>query len=176
MENVKGFETSRAREILIEMLENNEFNYQEYLLCPKQLGIPNARLRYYLIATKSSSLKTKQLVSDMKNIDQEFVNYFLQKDGSCGLKSFINIDDDPFDKEKLKLTSKILKHAQVFDIVDINSNNSCCFTKSYGKYAKGTGNQYLFSTYRKREKLFCVFFFMCERSTNKQFNFLLISL
>lgn len=158
MENVKGFETSRAREILIEMLENNEFNYQEYLLCPKQLGIPNARLRYYLIATKSSSLKTKQLVSDMKNIDQEFVNYFLQKDGSCGLKSFINIDDDPFDKEKLKLTSKILKHAQVFDIVDINSNNSCCFTKSYGKYAKGTGNQYLFSTYRKREKLFCVFF------------------
>ena len=138
MENVKGFETSRAREILIEMLENNEFNYQEYLLCPKQLGIPNARLRYYLIATKSPSLKTKQLVCDMKNIDPDIVNHFLQKDS--GLKSFINIEDDPFDEVKLKLTSKILKHAQVFDIVDINSNNSCCFTKSYGKYAKGTGD------------------------------------
>ena len=56
IENVKGFEISKAHDMLIEMLETNEFNYQEFLISPKQIGIPNARLRYYMIATKSTGL------------------------------------------------------------------------------------------------------------------------
>ena len=56
IENVKGFEISKAHDMLIEMLEKNGFNFQEFLLCPKQIGIPNARLRYYMIASKSTGL------------------------------------------------------------------------------------------------------------------------
>ena len=33
-----------------------------------------------------------------------------------------------------------LKHAEVFDIVNPDSQQSCCFTKAYGKYAEGTGS------------------------------------
>ncbi|XP_073437978.1 tRNA (cytosine(38)-C(5))-methyltransferase isoform X1 [Dendrobates tinctorius] len=50
LENVKGFETSEARDALIRTLENHGYIYQEFLLSPPCLGIPNSRLRYFLIA------------------------------------------------------------------------------------------------------------------------------
>ncbi|KAL3841496.1 hypothetical protein ACJMK2_019632 [Sinanodonta woodiana] len=52
VENVKGFETSQTRDILLQILKKCDFTYQELLLTPLQMGIPNARLRYYLIAKK----------------------------------------------------------------------------------------------------------------------------
>ncbi|NWW52552.1 TRDMT methyltransferase, partial [Pedionomus torquatus] len=50
VENVKGFESSSARNELLRTLETCGFKYQEFLLSPTCLGIPNSRLRYFLIA------------------------------------------------------------------------------------------------------------------------------
>ncbi|XP_063306850.1 tRNA (cytosine(38)-C(5))-methyltransferase isoform X1 [Pelobates fuscus] len=50
LENVKGFESSVARENLIKTLQTCGYHYQEFLLSPTCLGIPNSRLRYFLIA------------------------------------------------------------------------------------------------------------------------------
>ncbi|XP_039187667.1 tRNA (cytosine(38)-C(5))-methyltransferase-like isoform X4 [Crotalus tigris] len=50
LENVKGFETSSARDELIRTLKKCGFIYQEFLLSPTCIGIPNSRLRYFLIA------------------------------------------------------------------------------------------------------------------------------
>ncbi|XP_025072597.1 tRNA (cytosine(38)-C(5))-methyltransferase isoform X4 [Alligator sinensis] len=50
LENVKGFETSSARNEFVQTLEACGFKYQEFLLSPTCLGIPNSRLRYFLIA------------------------------------------------------------------------------------------------------------------------------
>ncbi|KAM4705617.1 tRNA (cytosine(38)-C(5))-methyltransferase isoform 2-T2 [Rhinophrynus dorsalis] len=50
LENVKGFESSAARETLIVTLQSCGYKYQEFLLSPTCLGIPNSRLRYFLIA------------------------------------------------------------------------------------------------------------------------------
>ncbi|XP_042331942.1 tRNA (cytosine(38)-C(5))-methyltransferase isoform X2 [Sceloporus undulatus] len=50
LENVKGFETSSARDELIQTLEKCGFTYQEFLLSPTCLTIPNSRLRYFLMA------------------------------------------------------------------------------------------------------------------------------
>ncbi|KAM6087165.1 tRNA (cytosine(38)-C(5))-methyltransferase isoform 4-T5 [Chlamydotis macqueenii] len=50
LENVKGFESSSARNELLRTLETCGFKYQEFLLSPTSLGIPNSRLRYFLIA------------------------------------------------------------------------------------------------------------------------------
>lgn len=52
VENVKGFEKSEAREKLVNCLENAGFTFQEFILCPTQIGIPNSRRRYYLIAKR----------------------------------------------------------------------------------------------------------------------------
>ncbi|XP_063159630.1 tRNA (cytosine(38)-C(5))-methyltransferase isoform X2 [Candoia aspera] len=50
LENVKGFETSSSRDELIRTLEKCGYMYQEFLLSPTCIGIPNSRLRYFLIA------------------------------------------------------------------------------------------------------------------------------
>ncbi|XP_078090896.1 tRNA (cytosine(38)-C(5))-methyltransferase isoform X2 [Mustelus asterias] len=50
LENVKGFETSVARDKLIETLESCRYTYQAFLLSPTLLSIPNSRLRYFLLA------------------------------------------------------------------------------------------------------------------------------
>ncbi|NXP06225.1 TRDMT methyltransferase, partial [Thinocorus orbignyianus] len=47
VENVKGFESSSARNELLRTLETCGFRYQEFLLSPTCLGIPNSRLRYF---------------------------------------------------------------------------------------------------------------------------------
>lgn len=57
IENVKGFETSVMRDMLIEALNQAGFSYQEFILSPSQLGIPNSRHRYYCIARKNDSFK-----------------------------------------------------------------------------------------------------------------------
>ncbi|KAF7708667.1 tRNA (cytosine(38)-C(5))-methyltransferase [Silurus meridionalis] len=50
LENVKGFETSSARNALIKTLQDCRYNFQEFMISPTCLGIPNSRLRYFLIA------------------------------------------------------------------------------------------------------------------------------
>ncbi|XP_022325710.2 tRNA (cytosine(38)-C(5))-methyltransferase-like isoform X2 [Crassostrea virginica] len=52
VENVKGFEESKTCLKLQETLQKCNFSYQEFLLTPLQFGIPNSRLRYYLIARR----------------------------------------------------------------------------------------------------------------------------
>ncbi|XP_004483786.2 tRNA (cytosine(38)-C(5))-methyltransferase isoform X3 [Dasypus novemcinctus] len=54
LENVKGFEVSSTRDLLVQTIENCGFQYQEFLLSPASLGIPNSRLRYFLIAKLQS--------------------------------------------------------------------------------------------------------------------------
>ncbi|KAF5361668.1 hypothetical protein D9758_007323 [Tetrapyrgos nigripes] len=50
VENVAGFESSSTREILLSVLQSLDYNTAEFLLTPLQFGIPNSRLRYYLLA------------------------------------------------------------------------------------------------------------------------------
>ncbi|CAN9506542.1 unnamed protein product [Ophioblennius macclurei] len=50
LENVKGFETSSARERFVETLEDCGYLFQEFMLSPTSVGIPNSRLRYFLMA------------------------------------------------------------------------------------------------------------------------------
>ncbi|KAM6970958.1 tRNA (cytosine(38)-C(5))-methyltransferase [Tautogolabrus adspersus] len=54
LENVKGFETSSAREQLVKTLMECGYTYQEVMISPTSVGIPNSRLRYYLIAKSST--------------------------------------------------------------------------------------------------------------------------
>ncbi|MCA9215307.1 MAG: DNA cytosine methyltransferase [Planctomycetales bacterium] len=50
LENVPGFERSQTASRLRQTLANAGYKYQEHLLCPTQIGIPNRRRRYYLVA------------------------------------------------------------------------------------------------------------------------------
>ena len=50
VENVQGFECSEARTELITTLTETGYTHRELLLSPLQFGVPNSRLRYYLLA------------------------------------------------------------------------------------------------------------------------------
>ncbi|XP_063093948.1 tRNA (cytosine(38)-C(5))-methyltransferase isoform X4 [Cavia porcellus] len=75
LENVKGFEVSSTRDLLIETIENCGFRYQEFLLSPTSLGIPNSRLRYFLIAKLQSEplpfQAPGQVLMDFPKIESE---------------------------------------------------------------------------------------------------------
>lgn len=54
MENVVGFETSKMRDIFIDALKSSGFHFQEFIISPHQLNIPNTRHRYYCLARNTS--------------------------------------------------------------------------------------------------------------------------
>ncbi|KAK2718192.1 hypothetical protein QYM36_005495 [Artemia franciscana] len=53
IENVYGFESSKMRENMLEILQSSGFYTIEFLLSPTDFGVPNSRLRYYLLARKN---------------------------------------------------------------------------------------------------------------------------
>ncbi|KAF9930745.1 tRNA (cytosine-5-)-methyltransferase [Mortierella alpina] len=57
LENVKNFETSRSRERLVTLLHKMGYVFRECLLAPHNFGVPNDRLRYFLMARLRSSFQ-----------------------------------------------------------------------------------------------------------------------
>ncbi|GFR68792.1 tRNA (Cytosine-5-)-methyltransferase [Elysia marginata] len=71
VENVKGFDTSQTRDLLMECLTSCGYTYQEFLLTPLQFGIPNCRLRYYLVAKSCGSFRFRtrsQVLTEMPRV------------------------------------------------------------------------------------------------------------
>ncbi|XP_074261081.1 tRNA (cytosine(38)-C(5))-methyltransferase isoform X3 [Saimiri boliviensis] len=119
LENVKGFEVSSTRDLLLRTIENCGFQYQEFLLSPTSLGIPNSRLRYFLIAKLQSEPLPFQAPGQM-------------------LKDFL---EDDIDMNQYLLPPKsLLRYALLLDIVQPTCRRSMCFTKGYGSYVEGTGS------------------------------------
>ncbi|KAJ3646568.1 hypothetical protein Zmor_024152 [Zophobas morio] len=135
IENVKGFETSQMRDLLIDALKKWDFNYQEFILSPTQVGVPNTRHRYYCLAKKSPAVF---------NFDVEILKTELPLPHNCENINNYNIGEiiEKHQDSSFKyLEDKILtKHVKILDICHSNSRNSCCFTKAYGRYIEGTGS------------------------------------
>ncbi|KAK9768189.1 hypothetical protein K7432_001384 [Basidiobolus ranarum] len=154
LENVKNFEYSRSRERLVGCLDDLDYEIHECLLSPLQFGIPNDRLRYYLMACRkpSSSVidKNKEKYVDTCQIyttwpfsdDKEKNELRLN-----GAFSELNTEDYLFELPKLESyleKEDILETYQVpekyitkttsfrFDIVRPSDVRCSCFTKGYG--------------------------------------------
>ncbi|KAG7155362.1 tRNA (cytosine(38)-C(5))-methyltransferase-like isoform X2 [Homarus americanus] len=181
LENVAGFETSLARDRLVSLLKTRNYVWQEFLLSPTQLGVPNSRLRYYMLAKQKPATFCFTL-SD--KVQEEFPlclcvkveDSVTSKTGSChrctrpllnslhtllhkfhsdrhpgslhavtsytqvlpSLSHYLSLTDN---LEPYLLKDKILnKYHMLLDIVDRESQRSCCFTKGYAHYVEGTGS------------------------------------
>lgn len=73
MENVQGFESSHTRNEFTQTLERVGYSYQEFLLSPVQFGVPNSRLRYYLLAKKKPLSFALKPASEDANALVDFV-------------------------------------------------------------------------------------------------------
>ncbi|XP_073946888.1 tRNA (cytosine(38)-C(5))-methyltransferase-like [Choristoneura fumiferana] len=129
MENVKGFECSAVRDLFINKLQECEFVYQEFLVCPSTVGVPNSRLRYYCLARRNSTWTFKRKDEIMNRLPKDF-------DEPFALSEIIE-DSVP---DKHLVPDKLLKRANIFDVCYKDSRRSCCFTKAYTHYVEGTGS------------------------------------
>ncbi|XP_017012000.2 tRNA (cytosine(38)-C(5))-methyltransferase [Drosophila takahashii] len=134
MENVKGFESSQARNQFIEALEKSGFHWREFILTPTQFNVPNTRYRYYCIARKDQDFpfpggKIWEEMPGSKAQDQKLsqISEILEENVSPG---FLVPDD--------VLTKRVL----VMDIIHPTQSRSMCFTKGYTHYTEGTGSAF----------------------------------
>merc|ERR1719367_1751476 len=76
VENVKGFDTSEACKQLTNVLHTLCYDTQSFLLSPPELGVPNSRLRYYLLARRTNPARhipdvlkqSKDIITDLSKI------------------------------------------------------------------------------------------------------------
>ncbi|KAG8515909.1 tRNA (cytosine-5-)-methyltransferase, partial [Galemys pyrenaicus] len=161
LENVKGFEVSSTRDLLVQTIENCGFQYQEFLLsptsvfmefpkihseCPQKHPI-NAEKKIeekkiepntcFDISTQYSQKETVLFkLETAKEIDRKH-----QQDSDLSvqmLKDFLENDVDM--KQYFLPPESLLRYALLLDIVKPTCRRSTCFTKGYGRYIEGTGS------------------------------------
>lgn len=157
LENVKGFDVSKSRDLLLKCMMDLRYDFQEFLLTPLQFGIPNSRLRYYFMA-KQKSLPFKRSGDLQTSIPEEMKTYLKFVPVSCEadvelncsslassrsqcqpLEGFLEkLSDEKF--SELLLPEKLIPRFWVMDLVKKNSLNTCCFTKRYGHHMEGSGS------------------------------------
>lgn len=150
MENVKGFEISQARDLYIESLKRSNFEYQEFMLSPTEIGVPNTRYRYYCLARKNKPFSFKcdsileQLPTYSDKVERKTVSDVLK-----------NVKEPNDDYSPYKLSDDVLlKRAWLLDIKHPSSKNTICFTKAYTHYTEGTGSVYCPKTKSELDKVF----------------------
>ena len=137
---------------MLKSLKNRNFSIQQFILSPHQFGIPNRRIRYYLLA-RGPNL-TCFPVSD--NADDEIITseeFFSKaitendtKNHSPTIKDFLKIEHN-FEEDMKMNKNFYLREDQFYDedksfgnICNLSSMNTNCFTKGYGKLFKGSGS------------------------------------
>lgn len=134
---------STTRLILLSTLQSIGYSTVELLLTPLQFGIPNSRLRYYLLAKKrplqfhgvfpeSSSKVWRQI--PRKGIPWSDPRFEKQEDDtkpSPVNAIWMYLDDQVVENSKIYvIPDKVLeKWGRLFDIVKPSSRRTCCFTR-----------------------------------------------
>ena len=141
IENVQGFESSTTRQHLLRVLTTCDYTHQEFLLTPTQFGIPNSRLRYYLLA-KLKPLQFTFMTSDkpctsLSNLS-DIIHYTVEQ--PVALSNFLQLLSVKEENELLIPGDVLSRYSCLLDIVREDSTGCCCFTKAYRHYVEGTGS------------------------------------
>ncbi|KAI8967943.1 S-adenosyl-L-methionine-dependent methyltransferase [Mycotypha africana] len=145
LENVKNFESSQSRDLLLEQLEILGYEVKEFLLSPIQFGIPNHRLRYYLTARRRNKRKEGDAKADSwpqrsSTIirawppDQKSTNTELKPREEIGLDYFLEKDENAVKKSLVPEKYILRLYHFRLDIVRPSSTSTSCITKAYGSH------------------------------------------
>lgn len=166
LENVEGFEVSQSREMLINVLKERSYFYQEFILSPNQFQIPNQRDRYFLIARRTAFPEPPASIPRLGHCFRVIPFHptcveITYKNGTAemGTKESHDLWNtlnekcrplsdflDPTIVIGTDLTPHYVRHLHLqksgahMDIVTPEDKYSCCFTKAYRKYHTGTGS------------------------------------
>ena len=138
IENVQGFESSTTRQYLLKILTTCDYTCQEFLLTPTQFGIPNSRLRYYLLA------KLKPLQFTFTTSDKPYSSLPNLSDHPVeqpvALSNFLRSLSVEEETDLMVPVDILTRYSCLLDIVREDSTGCCCFTKAYRHYVEGTGS------------------------------------
>ena len=144
------------RDELIRVLNSLDFQCQELMLTPTQFGIPNSRLRYYLLAKRrplsfcfeiSHQLikdvpccATKQSNSEASCIHRQCAQCSIPSSVMLSLRDFVEYTASSDHLHQYAVPVALYKHFWTMDIVTPQATHSCCFTKRYGRHLEGAGS------------------------------------
>ncbi|THH17188.1 hypothetical protein EW146_g3573 [Bondarzewia mesenterica] len=141
VENVAGFETSDTRQLLLKRLKGQGYNTLELLLTPLQFGIPNSRLRYYLLAKmsplpfpESGGGKLWRHIPGKGSdwVDPRSAPLERVETNVDDLRRYLDEDAWKDDGHPYAIPHKVLKKwGRLFDIVLPTSQRTCCFTRDW---------------------------------------------
>ncbi len=122
MENVPPFAASRCHARLIDCLTRQGYCIDESVICPSELGYPNLRRRYYLVASQFEIGPRPQ-----RNEPQQPLHAFIDH----------NLDGE-FDVD----TSLINQYASAIHTVSAADTHAltACFTSAYGRSVVRSGS------------------------------------
>ncbi|KAG6373086.1 S-adenosyl-L-methionine-dependent methyltransferase [Boletus reticuloceps] len=149
VENVAGFQDSSTRHHLVSTLQRLGYVTAEFALNPLQFGIPNSRLRYYLLA-KLSPLKFVGLESVKSG---HLLDYIPPHHGhhnepqqtsdtnAVDLRHYIDSTMVEETFTHFRIPDRVLnKWGRLFDIVLPSGTRSCCFTRGYTRLVERAGS------------------------------------
>lgn len=115
LENVPEFAGSATHTHTCDVLRRAGYQIQEQLLCPTELGIPNRRRRYYLLAGQEPLLPPRPPATPRRQ-----------------LRDYLDVAP----AEELFVTAAVLsRYAPALHIVDADDADgvAACFTSAYGR-------------------------------------------
>ncbi|KIK66108.1 hypothetical protein GYMLUDRAFT_158268 [Collybiopsis luxurians FD-317 M1] len=155
VENVGGFESSTTRQILLSQLHSLGYTTAEFLLTPLQFGIPNSRLRYYLLA-KTAPFAFSTLIQPGMTYrslpgfnDTDLAAWVDPRDdpeSSVDTDTTLEVgyyldEEDKDDPHPCAIPDKVLeKWGRLFDIVLPSAKRTCCFTRGYTQLVERAGS------------------------------------
>ncbi|XP_016068719.1 PREDICTED: tRNA (cytosine(38)-C(5))-methyltransferase isoform X2 [Miniopterus natalensis] len=161
LENVKGFEVSSTRDLLIKTIENCGFQYQEFLLSPTSVlmefpqiesehpqkhaidaenKIEGKKIEPNVCFDSSRQCSGKEAIL-FKLETAEEIHRKHQQDSDLSVQMLKDFLEDDIDMNQYLLPPKsLLRYALLLDIVKPSCRRSMCFTKGYGRYIEGTGS------------------------------------
>ncbi|KAK1227450.1 hypothetical protein PQX77_009551 [Marasmius sp. AFHP31] len=140
VENVAGFETSSTRTVLLEGLEKIGYHTAEFLLTPLQFGIPNSRLRYYLLARRTTPFpfpnqEVQRCIPGLEEPEVPEIRNYLDADSEGSKEG----QSEPWHPHAIP--DRVLKKwGRLFDIVLPSSRRTCCFTRGYTQLVERAGS------------------------------------
>lgn len=114
IENVPGFRGSITHSLLRDVLDELDYQVQDWTLCPTAFGVPNRRERFYLVAGRDA-LRCPPPPTDKQR----------------SLQSFLDVDPAP---ELWLDTELVERYRRALNLVDPTDPHAtaACFTSAYG--------------------------------------------
>ena len=127
LENVIGFETSQTFQLLKDTLQQNGYHFDTIKLCSSELGLPNLRPRFFVLASRDTH--PKLVAPKPTGATSELTNFL---DTTAQAKRW---QDDLWVDE-----TKLDTYLDAINIVTPSDNVTRCFTSAYGRSIVRSGS------------------------------------